>query len=497
MGTVPPMARPAGIRVSRQGHAKPDAAGRSASPPAETTAVAPSAGWLSGVRMRSALAAVAVVALALTAGAGLLLILLQRSLLGSVEAAASGRAVEVARAVSSDGVGGLSSDLQTSGAVGQVVQVLDSNGSVVASSTVRAGRAALSGLRPEPGVQQAAPTSRVPLLDADERYLVVARGVRRGDTSYVVLVAASVSAQRETVSTVAGYLVVGFPALLVVVGGATFLFVGRSLRPVERIRRRVAGIGAQQLNDRVPVPSSGDEIARLAATMNAMLDRLQAAHDSQRRFVADASHELRSPLATLRASLEVAVADPSGSSWADVHGVMREETERMTHLVEDLLLLAKADEKGLHLSTTDVDLDELVLAESRRLKAAGTLDVGVDVVAVRVTGDPGKLAQALRNLADNAARHAQGRVGLTLTRQGRSALVHVDDDGAGVPVIDRERIFDRFVRLDTSRERASGGSGLGLAIVKEIIAGHGGAIVVGQSPWGGARFSLSLPVPQD
>lgn len=450
--------------------------------------------WLSGVRMRSALAAVAVVALALTAGAGLLLLLLQRSLLGSVQSAAAGRAVEVSRSVSSDGVQGLSADLQTGGAVGQVVQVLDARGAVVAASSLRADKVALSSLRPSPGAQQTVPVSRIGLLDADERYLVVARGVKRDDTTYVVLVAASVSAQRETVSTVAGYLAVGFPALLVVVGGATFLFVSRSLRPVERIRRRVAGIGAQQLNERVPVPVSGDEIARLAATMNAMLDRLQAAHESQRRFVADASHELRSPLSTLRASLEVASADRSGASWPTMHATMEAEVERMTHLVEDLLLLAKADEQGLRLNPTDVDLDDLVAAEARRLRTHGTVQVSAHLAPVRISGDPVKLAQAIRNLADNAARHARGRVGLALRLHDDQVLIHVDDDGPGVPVGERDRVFDRFVRLDSSRERASGGSGLGLAIVREIVTGHGGTVEVDRSPWGGARFTISLPV---
>ena len=155
----------------------------------------------------------------------------------------------------------------------------------------------------------------------------------------MVLVAASVDAQLETIATVVLFLGVGYPLLLIVVGGATFLFVGRSMRPVERIRRRVAGIGASQLTERVPVPDSDDEVARLATTMNAMLDRLQSAHDSQRRFVADASHELRSPLAMLRAALDVAVADVGATSWRDLSGSMDAEAERMSHLVDDLLLL--------------------------------------------------------------------------------------------------------------------------------------------------------------
>jgi signal transduction histidine kinase len=449
--------------------------------------------WASGVRMRAALVAVIVVALALTAGAGLLLVLLRHSLIDSVRTAAKARAVEVSRLVETEGVGGLSTDLAGAGPPGQVVQVIGPKDAVAATSLARA-QTPLSALRAAPGQVAVASTAVLPTLDHDARYLVVARGVSTSGASYVVLVAAGVDAQLETVSTVRSYLALGFPLLLVVVGIATFLLVGRSLRPVEQIRRRVAGIGAQELTERVPVPASGDEIARLAVTMNAMLDRLQAARDSQHRFVADASHELRSPLATLRASLDVAAADPDGTSWLELHPTMDAETIRMGGLVEDLLLLAKADEDGLRLEVAEVDLDDLIGSEVRRLRAATALTVSAEIVPARVDGDPDKLAQALRNLTENAARHTTSRIHLALRVEDRWAIVHVDDDGPGVPEADRARVFDRFVRLDSSRERSSGGSGLGLAIVQEIAVGHGGSVSAGESPWGGARFTLRLPL---
>jgi signal transduction histidine kinase len=161
--------------------------------------------------------------------------------------------------------------------------------------------------------------------------------------------------------------------------------------------------------------------------------------------------------------------------------------------VEDLLLLAKADENGLRLAVTDVDLDYLVDAEARRLRGATALRVEVTASAVRVAGDPVKLAQAIRNLTDNAARHAHRTIGLHVIADGAAAVVQVDDDGPGIPDGERERVFDRFVRLDSSRERASGGSGLGLAIVRTVVGAHAGSVAAEVSPWGGARFTVRLP----
>jgi signal transduction histidine kinase len=275
---------------------------------------------------------------------------------------------------------------------------------------------------------------------------------------------------------------------------AGWLMVGQALRPVERIRARVQRIGSRDLTERVPVPQTRDEIARLAVTMNEMLDRLETGQATQRAFVADASHELRSPLATLTAALEVIEADSTGQAWHDLRQVMETETDRMRQLVEDLLLLAKADDTGLRMRQIDVDLDDLVAAEIQRLRSsAPELTVTGDVHPVRVVGDPARLSQVLRNLVDNAARAARTTVHLTTAEENGSAIITVSDDGDGIPEQDRQRVFERFVRLDTSRSRASGGSGLGLSIAREITHAHHGTITLTSSSTGGTTATVTLP----
>ena len=170
------------------------------------------------------------------------------------------------------------------------------------------------------------------------------------------MVVTALDTQRESLEYLNSYLIVFVPLTMVLVAAGTWLLVGRSLRPVEQIRRRVASIGSNRLDERLPVPRSYDEIARLAETMNEMLQRLEMSQRVQRSFVADASHELRSPLATLDASLEIAGSDPSGKAWRDLHDVMAVEVTRMERLVDDLLLLARADDQGLRLRREDVDL---------------------------------------------------------------------------------------------------------------------------------------------
>ncbi|HET6984988.1 MAG TPA: HAMP domain-containing sensor histidine kinase, partial [Kribbella sp.] len=341
------------------------------------------------VRSRSTAAAVIVVAVALALGATILLLLLQRALITGVSDAADGRVADVASQLTEEGTAGLALDLSESTRPGQLVQVLDPSGRVVAASSTRVDSTPLTDLRPANGVLVRAEVGDMPLLDDDHAYLIVAEGATYGDQTYVVVVASSVQTQRDTVETVTKYLLIGFPVLLIVVGVAGWLLVGQALGPVERIRARVQGIGSGDLTERVPVPATRDEIARLAATMNEMLDRLQAGQATQRRFVSDASHELRSPLATLTAALEVVEADTTGQAWQELHQVMEAETERMRRLVEDLLLLAKADDTGLRMQRTDVDLDDLVAAEIHRLRSsAPDLTVTGEVHPVRVVGDP-------------------------------------------------------------------------------------------------------------
>ena len=210
----------------------------------------------------------------------------------------------------------------------------------------------------------------------------------------------------DTTATVTKLLIIGVPVLLVVVAVTTWITVGRALAPVDAIRREVDEVSAAQLHRRVPQPDTDDEIGRLAATMNRMLARLEDARNSQRRFVSDASHELRSPITTIRQHAEVALAHPDRTTVEELAEVVLAEQQRMQRLVEDLLLLARADEH-IPPPRAPVDLDDLAVEEARRLRSTTSVDVGTTAVgAARVHGDVDALRRVLRNLGENAARHA-------------------------------------------------------------------------------------------
>jgi signal transduction histidine kinase len=312
------------------------------------------------------------------------------------------------------------------------------------------------------------------------------------------VVARSVEAVGEATGAVAGLLAVGLPLLLAVVGVTTWMVVGRALAPVEAIRTEVDAISAAALHRRVPDPPADDEIGRLARTMNRMLARLEQAQARQRRLVSDASHELRSPVAAIRQHAEVALAHPDRTTVGELAETVLAEDLRLQRLAEDLLLLTRADEHTLALRRRPVDLDDLVFEEARRLRAATGLRVDTGAVSAgRVDGDAAGLRRVLRNLGDNAARHAAGRLAFSLAERDGLVLLGVDDDGPGIPEADRERVFERFVRLDDARARDDGGSGLGLAIVAELVAAHGGTVAIGSSPLGGARVEVTLPRPAE
>jgi signal transduction histidine kinase len=231
--------------------------------------------------------------------------------------------------------------------------------------------------------------------------------------------------------------------------------------------------------------------------MNTMLDRLQASQRRQRRFVADASHELRSPVASLRQHAEVTRAHPEATTSAALAGTVLAEALRLQRMIDDLLLLARADEDGLVLRRRPVDLDDVVLDEVRRLRAETRLEVDASgVSAGGVDGDADALRRVVRNVVDNAARHAAGRVRLALVEEDGTVAFTVEDDGPGVDPDERERVFERFVRLDDARGRngdEAGGAGLGLAIVAEVVAAHGGTVTIGDGALGGARVETRLP----
>jgi signal transduction histidine kinase len=314
--------------------------------------------------------------------------------------------------------------------------------------------------------------------------------VRESDDEEVVIVGHTVTDANEAVATVVQLLFFAVPVLDLLVFGLMLLVVTRALRPVEKMRREVDAVTGTSLDRRIADPGTRDEIGRLAETMNRMLARLDDSQRAQRRFISDASHELKSPLASLRQYAEVARDYPDRISATDLTDAVLDESGRLERIVRNLLLLARADEQSLGLATSSVDLDDLVLSEASRLRGTTTLTIDTSAVgAARVSGDAGLLGQVVRNLADNAARHAASTVRLSLTTDALT----VEDDGTGIPEAERERVFERFVRLDEARGRDAGGTGLGLAIVRELVTAHGGQVAVDASELGGARFTVTLP----
>ncbi|MEE1810034.1 sensor histidine kinase [Streptomyces sp. BE133] len=325
---------------------------------------------------------------------------------------------------------------------------------------------------------------------ADYRFASV-RATTSAGVTLTVHAGAPLAAEQEAVGTVRGAMLIGLPVLLLVVAGVTWLVTRRALRPVEGIRREMAAITASEdLSRRVPEPGSRDEIARLARTTNETLTALEASVDRQRRFVADASHELRSPIASLRTQLEVGAAHPE---LLDVPGAVA-DTVRLQALAADLLLLARLD-AGERPGRTTLDLGALIHEEVSQ-RTGDRIPVAVSVPdsgGFEVAGSRGQLARVIGNLLDNAERHAERAVAVSLRAERGGVVVAVTDDGTGVPPDERERIFERFVRLDDARTRDEGGAGLGLAIARDVAARHGGRLTVDGAPEGGARFELWLP----
>jgi signal transduction histidine kinase len=442
------------------------------------------------VRVRTTAGAVVVVGVALLIAAIAMVVLLRRSLTSNVTTAARARAEAVADLVAEGSSGQI---VRVGDPEDEFVQVLDSQGDVVKYSRNVEGRAAL--LRLAPGE-----TGRLELLPGveDDPFLVVATRAETPQGPATVMVGRTLESVTESSQVVVSLLVIGFPLLLVVVAATAWRVVGRALAPVEAIREEVDAISTKELHRRVPDPPGRDEIARLATTMNEMLARLEEGRDRQRRFVSDASHELRSPVATIRQHAEVALAHPKRSRVEELAEVVLEEDVRLQRLVEDLLLLTRMDERTVPLRMVPVDLDDILLEEAQRLRSTTELRIRTDgVSAGRVAGDFAQLQKLVRNVTENASRHARSTVELSLTEADGEVLLRVDDDGKGIPQPDRRRVFERFVRLDEARARDSGGSGLGLAIVAEIAAAHGGSVAALEGPLGGVRIETHLPLLED
>jgi len=494
--------------------------------------------------LRSRITAAAVLAVALTLGVfTLVFALVQQAVLA--DGPRRSASADVDRAVSALAIGSTPDVAVVGEAEGALVVVTDSSGRVLAaggeddlvesaSSLAAAGsgdRVTLDGDRfvverddvgvettptPTPSAEPTpTPTASSPSGDDDDDAAEDADDVADDSTptpeatpepaetvttEYGVVAARSLDEASAASSASLVTLGVAIPVALLVLGVTTWLVVGRALRPVESMRREVDAVTAQSLSRRLPDPGGSDEIARLARTLNGMLDRLDSSATAQRRFVGDASHELKTPLATIRQHAEVALLHPGSIDGAALAGTVLGEEARLTALVQGLLVLARADEGALGVARRPVDLDDLVVSETARLRGVARPDgrgsLAVDATAVgpaRVDGDEGLLGQVVHNLVANAARHADTRVAVALDERDGRAVLTVDDDGAGVAEADRERVFERFVRLDEARARDSGGSGLGLAIVREIVRVHGGSVSITTSPLGGARFVVDLP----
>lgn len=443
-----------------------------------------------GLRLRTSAAATLVVALVLAAASLAFVVLQRHQLESSLSDVARQQASDVAAQVRREGA---QVDLVGGGGDQALVQVVDGDRSVVTASASVEGEPPVVALAPAPGEVLTVSGVELPIGEG-EGFVVAAEGVESPDGPMVVLAAQSLETVQESTTVVGRLLLLGAPLVLLTVALIMYWLTGRALAPVEAMRRRVATIdGTTTLSARVPVPPGSDEIARLAETMNSMLTRLQHAADAQRRFVGDASHELRSPLSTIRAAHEIQALHPDSTDWATTSSEVLAELDRVDRLVADLLLLARSDEHGLTLRLHDVDLDDLVHAEATRLRRTPGLEVLISAPPVRVQGDEHHLARALRNLTDNAQRHALTRVELRLTTTSDTARIEVIDDGPGIPAAEHERVFERFVRLDASRARDSGGTGLGLPIARQITRAHGGDLTSDSHP-GSTRFVLTVPL---
>jgi len=433
------------------------------------------------LRVRITLVATAVVAVALVVGAVVFASVLRASLLDGVTQSAEAYASSLAETVDTSGASQLNPDDDGD----RFFQLQNDDAQVVAASDDAENLAAV----PEAAYDD----HRTVRVDGDE-YLLVGEDYDDG----VVVVGQSVDDVGETLGTVTSLLAVAVPVVVLLVAVTTWIVVGRALRPVERMRREVDAVTATRLDTRLAEPGTADEIGRLAVTLNSMLDRLDSSQSAQRRFISDASHELRSPLASLRQFAEVAQAHPDRVTAGELSDAILDEGARLERLVDGMLTLARSDEHGLTAARRPVDLDDVVLAEVRRLRASTALRIDASAVgAARIDGDPALIAGLVRNLVDNAARHATAAVAVELVESAGAVVLAVDDDGDGIPASERERVFDRFVRLDDARARESGGSGLGLSIVREIATAHGGAVTVHESALGGARFEVRLPASSE
>ncbi len=430
------------------------------------------------MRVRITALATLAVALVLVASSVLLLARQRAALVEALDESAVADAAHVAAALEAgDAVPRFDADER-------VVVVVGPDGAVIAGSADVDVDALVSGEGALAGDDDATRAMEI----GGRSYRVAAAPYSGG----VVYVGAALEDVDESITELRTSLLLIVPAATAVLAALVWTVVGRTLRPVERIRAEVASIGLGDLDRRVPEPTGDDEIARLAVTMNEMLARLERAVRRQQQFVADASHELRTPLTRMRTELEVDDRQAARADAAATRRSLLEEIAALQRLIDDLLVLARTDAGATRL-TEPVDLDDLVLEEIRATAGGSAVIDGHAVSAAQVVGDRDELRRVVRNLLDNARRYATATVSVELREHDGWAVLVVADDGPGIPADRRDDVFERFARLDEARSGRTGRAGLGLAIVHDIVERHGGTVTVDDAPGGGARFVVVLP----
>jgi signal transduction histidine kinase len=445
-----------------------------------------------GLRPRITALAAITVGVALTIGAFVLVGVLRSRLDEAATNSAELRARDVAALADVDA---LPRRLALPGEESAFVQVVDVDGRVVASTENIEGESPVATARPV-GNQRLLLTMGIAPLDDARPMRVAVLNATTSDGVVTVYAGESLRSVSDTTSAVILLLALGVPLLALIVAAVTWWAVGRTLRPVREITHTLSEITTSDLHRRVPVPPASDEIGELANTVNDTLARLDHSVETQRRFVADASHELRGPLAALRADLEISVTHPDRTIWTDVARDTLGDVERLQHLTDDLLLLARLDTHRTRPHQA-VDLAEVATeaVSAIRRDDVTITTTGLDTPAV-VRGDPEQLQRMMRNLVHNGEEHAEQRIAVGVVTDDRAVRIAVSDDGPGISPENRDRVFERFVRLDSARTRDTGGTGLGLAIVNDVVASHHGTITITDGHLGGATFTVEIPRSQ-
>jgi len=445
---------------------------------------------LGSVRVRTTLAATAVVALALALAGVALVHVLRVSLQQNREGVAATQAADIAALASS---GRLLPTLASPNEDATLSQVIDPGNQVLAASANVIGEPAVAPFAPLGDRHAVRQVKHLPVSEGGPA-LVYLLGGHLGGRPVTILTVVSLDATEQAVQTVVVGLVIGLPLLLAVVGAMAWVIIGRALRPIDAIRAEVSEITNHDLHRRVPEPAVADEVGRLARTMNSMLERLEASSQRQRRFVADASHELRSPLSAIRTQLEVGVARGDATDWPTTAQEVLVDEARMERLVTNLLVLARLEVGGEGPAGETVDLGDVVRHDlAARVERRGVALRAEVASPARAAIGPEAARQIVTNLVDNAQRHARHHVVITVRTDDRVGVtLVVDDDGPGVDPSEREVIFERFARLDHARSPSDGGAGLGLAIVRDVVVRHGGSVAFTDGATG-ARVVVVLP----